>query len=243
MTMARSWVYTIAFLAWTLLVAVLGVPALVSRGGALAVIRFWARGVKFLARTIVHVDYRAEGREHIPPGPCIIAAQHQSSFETYILFLEIERPVFVLKRELGRIPFVGWYIVRAGLVPIDRGAGGAAMRQTLRAAEQAFAAGAQMLIFPEGTRTAPGTRRDYRPGVYGIYRHARVPVIPMALNAGYYWGKTRVRKNPGTIVFKFLPPLPMDLDKETFLATLRHEIESAAATLPRPAPASEGGAS
>jgi 1-acyl-sn-glycerol-3-phosphate acyltransferase len=233
MIMARSWVYTVVFLTWTLTVAVLAIPTLVSRAGALGTIRFWARGVKAFARAIVGVSYRCEGHEHIPRGPCLIAAQHQSSFETYVLFLEIEKPVFVLKRELAWIPFVGWYIHRAGLVPINRGAGAAAMRQTLRAADAALARGEQVVIFPEGTRTAPGVHREYRPGVYGIYHHCNVTVVPMALNAGYYWGKTRVRKDPGTIVFKFLPPIAPGLDKDAFIATLRRDIEIAAATLPR----------
>ncbi|MDX2143204.1 MAG: lysophospholipid acyltransferase family protein [Rhodospirillaceae bacterium] len=231
--MLRSWIYTIMFLAWTLAVAVLATPALITQAGALGTARFWARGVKALARVIAGISYRAEGHEHIPEGPCLIAAQHQSSFETYMLFLEVKKPVFVLKRELAWIPFVGWYIQRAGLVPINRGAGAAAMRKTLRAADAAFARGDQVVIFPEGTRTAPGRRREYRPGVFGIYHHCKVAVVPMALNAGYYWGKTRVRKDPGTIVFRFLPAIAPGLDKDAFMATLRRDIETAAATLPR----------
>jgi 1-acyl-sn-glycerol-3-phosphate acyltransferase len=234
MIMLRSWIYTILFLAWSLFAPIIQLPCLVTRRGALGGIRMWARGVMFLARTIVGVSFRAEGKENIPKGGCIIAAQHQSSFETYKLFLEVENPVFVFKRELVFIPFIGWYILRAGLVPIDRGAGAKAMRRMLRAADAAVARGAQILIFPEGTRTAPGDHAPYRPGVVGLYNHCNVPLIPMALNSGYTWGKTRVRKDPGEIVFKYLPAIEAGLGKQELLTKLRESLEGAAATLPKP---------
>jgi 1-acyl-sn-glycerol-3-phosphate acyltransferase len=154
----RSWLYLVAFLLWTLGAALVCLPALASRASTVAAIRMWVRVVMWLARTVVGVDCRVLGRENLPAGACIVAAQHQSSFETYRLFLELERPVFVLKRELTWIPIVGWFMRRAGLVPIDRGAGARAMRQMLRAADAALARGDQVVIFPEGTRTPAGRR-------------------------------------------------------------------------------------
>jgi 1-acyl-sn-glycerol-3-phosphate acyltransferase len=236
MIMLRSWIFEIAFQIWTLGVAVLGLPSLVSPRSALGVIRFWVRGVIWLARVICNVTFRVEGRENIPNGPCIIAAQHQSSFETYALFDQVESPVFVLKKELLWIPFIGWYITATGLVPIDRSAGASAMRRMLRAATKAVEAGKQMLIFPEGTRIPPGERRPYKPGFIALYNHCKVPLVPMALNTGYTWGKTRVRKEPGEIVFKYLPPLPTGLSKQEILDTLRERLETAAATLPKAGP-------
>jgi 1-acyl-sn-glycerol-3-phosphate acyltransferase len=234
MIMLRSWIYTILFLAWCLIAAISQIPLLVTQRGALWGIRNWSRGVMFLARTITGITFRSEGRENIPKGPCIIAAQHQSSFETYVLFLEVDQPVFVLKRELIFIPFIGWFIMRAGLVPIDRSAGASAMRRMLRAAEKAVEHGKQLLIFPEGTRVTPGEQLPYKPGVVGLYNHCNVPLVPMTLNSGYYWGKTRVRKDPGEIVFRYLPPIAPGLGKQELLATLRERIETAAATLPKP---------
>ncbi|MBL8631365.1 MAG: 1-acyl-sn-glycerol-3-phosphate acyltransferase, partial [Rhodospirillaceae bacterium] len=134
MIMLRSWIYEVVFIVWIALVAIVGIPGLVSRRSALGVVRFWVRTNTWLARVICGITFRVEGRENIPDGPCIIAAQHQSSFETYALFAEIDRPVFVLKKELMWIPIIGWYISATGLVPIDRGAGAAAMRRMLRAA-------------------------------------------------------------------------------------------------------------
>ena len=231
MIVFRSWVYSILFPLWTAVAAIGGIPMLITQAGALRLIRAWERGVEFLARTLVGITYRSEGLENIPDGPCIIAAQHQSSFETYRLFVELKRPVYVLKKELVLIPFVGWFILRAGLVPIDRKGHAAALRRMLRSAEAAVARGGQLIIFPEGTRIAPGVTAPYRPGVAGLYAHLKVPVIPMALNSGYFWGKTRVRKNPGEIVFRFLPALPMGLTRDQMMSELRARIDTAAADL------------
>jgi 1-acyl-sn-glycerol-3-phosphate acyltransferase len=229
----RSWIYLVAFVSWTVVAGLSGLPTLMWRGGARGLIRTWVRGIMWLSRTIVRIDGRVEGCEHLPAGPCIVAAQHQSSYETYRLFLVLERPVFVLKRELTWIPVVGWYMRRAGLVPIDRGAGARAMRQMLRAADAALARGDQVVIFPEGTRTPRGAHKPYRPGVMALYAHCDVPLVPMALNSGPLWGKTRILKLPGEILFRFLPPMPRGLDKDQFLAELRARLESAG--LPDPA--------
>lgn len=226
-TWLRSWAYLFAFLAWTIFASVGMLPLLVRRSWTLVAIRTWVGGIMVLARVIARIDCRVVGREHIPSGPCIIAAQHQASYETYRVFLEIERPVLVLKRELTWIPIIGWYMARGGLVPIDRSAGAGAMRKMLRAAEAALARGDQIVLFPEGTRVLPGVYRAYQPGIAALYSYCKVPVIPMALNSGVLWGKTRILKRPGTIVMKFLPALPERLGKQEMLDTLRARIEGA----------------
>ena len=226
-TRVRSWIYLVAFLTWTVLCCVGFVPLLITRPTALMAIRGWVSGIMALARWIARIDSRTEGREHIPPGPCIIAAQHQASYETFRVFLELEHPVLVLKRELTWIPFIGWYMYRTGMVPIDRGRGVSAMRKMLRAAEAAVKRGDQLVIFPEGTRTPAGVSVPYRPGVAALYSHCKVPVVPMALNSGRLWGKTRVLKLPGTITFRFLPALPAGLKKDEMLAELRTRLEGA----------------
>lgn len=229
----RSWLYLFAFLAWTICAAILCLPVLVSRRASIGAIRHWVRGVRLLARVICGVTFRSEGRENIPVGPCIVAAQHQSSFETYELFLEFEHPVFVLKQELIYIPIIGWYMQRAGLVHVDRGAGASAMRKMLREAQEALERGSQVIIFPEGTRVKPGEAVPYKPGIAALYTHCEAPVIPMALNSGHFWGKTRILKRPGEIVFRYLPALPRGLEREDMLTELRRRIDSADAELPR----------
>jgi 1-acyl-sn-glycerol-3-phosphate acyltransferase len=230
----RSWIYLVVFLTWTLGLAIICLPVLLKSSWTLAAIRLWIRGIMLLARTIVGIDCRVTGKENLPPsGACIIAAQHQSSFETYRLWIDLPRPIFILKRELIWIPFIGWYMTRAGLISIDRGAGATAMRKMLRAAQAALDSGHQVIVFPEGTRVPPGESRPYRPGVAALYAYCTAPVIPMALNSGYFWGKTRVLKVPGEIVFQFLPALPPGLDKEGVLTELRTRLDAADATLPK----------
>jgi len=229
----RSWIYLFAFLAWTIGSALLFLPLLVSRRSTVGAIRLWVRGVQALARSITGITFRSEGRGNIPKGPCIVAAQHQSSFETYAMFLEFDRPVFVLKRELIYIPVIGWYMQRAGLVHIDRGAGATAMRKMMREAQAALDAGHQVIIFPEGTRVKPGQLVAYKPGIAALSTHCDAPVIPMALNSGYFWGKTRVLKRPGEIVFRYLPALPRGLPREEMLAELRRRLDAGSADLSR----------
>jgi 1-acyl-sn-glycerol-3-phosphate acyltransferase len=230
----RSFLYLVVFLPWTLTVAIVGLPFLITRQGALGIIRFWSRGITFLARWIINVRFEIRGQENLPDGPCIVAAQHQSAFETYILFLPFKYPVFILKESLQWIPLVGWYIKRGGLITINRSAGANAMRHILKGADAAISKGETVLIFPEGTRTAPGQRRDYKPGIVALYNHCQAPLIPMALNSGLVWGKTRLTKLPGTIVFEFLPAIPAGLKREEFLAELRVRLETASAALPLP---------
>ncbi len=227
----RSWIYLVLFLAWTVFCCLILLPTLLRKPWAHAGTRMWIRGIMALARHVVNITCRVEGLEHVPPGACIIAAQHQASFETYHLWLDLSHPVYVLKRELIAIPFIGWYMGRDGVVPIDRGSGAKAMRKTLRAAQERLAEGDQIVIFPEGTRAPPGIIKEFKPGIAALYLHCDAPLIPMALNSGVLWGKTRILKRPGEIVFRFLPVIPKGLDKDAFLAELRGRIEAEQATL------------
>ncbi len=223
----RSWVYLVVFLLWTLGVGVCFLPTLITRRTALIGVRTWIGGIMVLGRVICGISCRVLGKEHVPTGACIIAAEHQSSFETYRLFKDLEHPIFILKRELTWIPIVGWYMTRAGFVPIDRGAGAGAMRKMLRATEAALKAGHQVIVFPEGTRVPYGEKRPYQPGIAALYNQCDVPMIPMALNTGYFWGKTRILKIPGEIVFRFLPVLPRGMNRDTLLSELRRQFDEA----------------
>ena len=227
MVWLRSWLYLVFFLLWTVFSAIVLLPTLITPRWTLHGIRFWIGGIMVLARVIAGIRCRVLGLEHVPPGACIIAAEHQSSFETYRLFMDLEHPIFILKRELTWIPFIGWYMTRAGFVAIDRGAGAGAMRKMLRATQVALEAGHQVVVFPEGTRVPFGEKRPYQPGIAALYNQCDVPMIPMALNTGYFWGKTRILKIPGEIIFRFMPALPRGLDRDGLLATLRTTFEAA----------------
>ena len=230
----RSWAYLFLFLLWTAFSSIILLPTLIHPRWTLHGVRFWIGGIMILARVVVGITCRVVGREHVPEGACIIAAEHQASFETFRLFKDIEHPIFILKRELTWIPFIGWYMTRAGFVGIDRSAGAGAMRKMLRGAESALAAGHQVVVFPEGTRVFDGERQPYRPGIVALYNRCDVPVIPMALNSGFFWGKTRILKMPGEIIFQFLPALPRGLDKDSLLTELRTRLDAADSGLGMP---------
>jgi 1-acyl-sn-glycerol-3-phosphate acyltransferase len=138
----------------------------------------------------------------------------------------------VLKRELLRIPFYGWYIAKAGVIPIDRGAHASALRKMTAAARKVIAAGRPILIFPEGTRKKPGEPPDYKPGVAGLYGLLGAPCIPVALNSGLFWtGPMGLIKLPGRIVVEFLDPIPAGMKRAEFMRLLEERIETATAKL------------
>jgi 1-acyl-sn-glycerol-3-phosphate acyltransferase len=152
-----------------------------------------------------------------------------SMWDTQALFLLLDRPGVVLKRQLLHIPFYGWYLWKACAIPIERSAGASALRKMTTAAKAALAEGRPILIFPEGTRKKPGAPPDYKPGVAGLYGMLNVPCVPVALNSGAYW--TGFTKRPGTIVLEFLEPIPAGLKRGAFMALLEQRIEAATVAL------------
>lgn len=197
--------------------------------------RWWARGVlTFLALT-VSLRHELRGLEHKPHGPAIVASKHQSAWDTIVFFLLHERLAYVLKAELLLIPIIGWYLARVGMIAIDRRGGARALRGLIARARRAVAKERTIVIFPEGTRTAPGARRPYQPGVAALYAQLNLPVVPVALNSGLYWRRRGFLKRPGTIILEYLPPIPPGLDREAFTATLEARIESAVARLDKDA--------
>ena len=180
-----------------------------------------------MERGIIGLRYRVVGREHLPDGPFVLAAKHQSAWDTIIFFVLLERPAYVLKKELLAIPLYGLYARRAGHIAVDRKAGAKALRALLEDSRRAVADGMVPVIFPQGTRTAPGTRLPYQPGVAALYKGLDLPVVPVALNSGLFWGRRAFRKRPGTIRLEFLPAIPPGKDRAGFMAELEGAIEQA----------------
>lgn len=223
---ARALIFNLLFFGWTLLYALLAWPFLIApRPIVLAVGRTWNRNVFWLVTRVAGI--KCEVRGSVPKGPVVIAAKHQSAFETLALPMILDDPLFVVKRELFLIPVFGWYLARLGYIGIDRSAGAAALRVIVRQAQRALAKGHSIIIFPEGTRVAPGQHREYGPGVAALYAMTEAPVVPVALNSGLFWGRRRFGKASGTVVVEFLPPIAPGLDRRTFMAELERSIESA----------------
>jgi len=225
MNALRSALFALLFYGWTVVAVLLSFP--VSLFGTRA-IRRWAHGWclahRFLARWILGIRSRVEGRP--PAGPALVAVKHQSMFETMEMVLLLDTPAVVLKRELADIPLWGWVVRRYGVIPVDRSGGGAALRRMLRAAGEAVAEGRPILIFPEGTRTPVGTAPSLAPGFAGLYRALGIPVVPVAVNSGRLWPPRRFVKRPGIVTFHFGAAIDPGLDRPSVEAAVRSAINA-----------------
>ncbi len=239
----RAGLFNTAFYLWTVALALAVLPAapFLSAPAMRAYARFWMRGTQAMLRGVVGLDYEVRGLERLPPEPVVIAAKHQSAWET--LFFHLVRPqlVIALKEELTRIPIFGWYLTIAGNIRIDRGGAGRALRSLLEGAERAVTRGESVLIFPEGTRMPVGAPPAYKSGVAALYRALGVPCVPVALNSGLFWGRRSFLKRPGRILVEFLEPIPPGLPRSEFMRLLEQRIETATARLVAEARETEGG--
>jgi 1-acyl-sn-glycerol-3-phosphate acyltransferase len=228
----RSLLFNIAFYGWTGLMVLAGILLLPFPWRAMhAIGRLWARGTMVLLQILVGLDWRLEGAENLATGPAIYASKHQSTWDTLIFALLLRNPAYVLKRELLWIPLFGQLLARSRPIGVDRSAGAAALRAMLADADRAVAAGRPIVIFPEGTRTAPGESRPYHPGIAALYQRLGLPVVPVALDSGVYWGRRRFEKLPGRITIAVLPAIAPGLDRRAFMAALEQRIESRSRTL------------
>jgi 1-acyl-sn-glycerol-3-phosphate acyltransferase len=228
----RSILFNLVFYLVIVLYVILALPffflsyrALVGFG------KFWGRTNLWLLKVICGTDVAFRGVEKIPPGPLIVAAKHQSSWETFTLLLLFAEPAYIMKRELMWIPFFGWYLWKARMIPVDRGSRVPALRRMTVRVRRELARGRQIIIFPEGTRRSPGAPPAYKYGSAHLYAETGVPCVPVALNSGLFWGRRSFLRHPGTITVEILDPIPPGLDKETFIDRLEHEIECATGRL------------
>jgi 1-acyl-sn-glycerol-3-phosphate acyltransferase len=161
----------------------------------------------------------------------LVASKHQSAWDTIALVTLFPDPAMVLKAELLKIPLYGWFCRKFEMIPVERSAGAAALRRMLKAAKTAAAAGRQIVIFPEGTRRAPGAEPDYKPGIVPLYETLGLACVPIALNSGLYWPRRAFRRYPGTIIVEVLEPIPPGLPRSAFRELLEQRIEEATARL------------
>jgi 1-acyl-sn-glycerol-3-phosphate acyltransferase len=210
------------------LVVILGVPLLpllLSPGRApLWACQVWARASLACLRLLCGVRAVYQGLEHLLPGPVIVAAKHQSAWETLALMALLDNPAIVLKQELIRLPVFGWFALATGCIPVDREGTAKAMRIMLRAAGHAKNQNRPILIFPEGTRTPFGSAPSLLPGVVGLYKHLGVSIVPVALDSGRLWPRKSFLIKPGVIHVRFLPPIAPGLEKAQILEVLHTAI-------------------
>ncbi len=229
MIVLRSALFSVLFLANISVMSIFYLPLLLApRKAMMAAARLWVASSLVLLWHVAGVRWQVRGRENLPEGGFLVASKHQSAFETFAFHRLLEDPAYILKRELTWIPFFGWYLAKSGVIAIDRSAGAKALKAMVKGAQQAAAEGRPVIIFPEGTRSAPGAKMPYHTGVAMLYGAMGVPVVPVALNSGMCWGKRSFLKRPGTITVEFLPPIaPGSLDRKAFMAELESRIEAA----------------
>jgi len=222
------WLRSALFLLWFLLIttilSLIFLPVLALPRAATAwLARLWSRLTFWGLKVFTGIGFELRGTP--PKGPALVASKHMSMWDTLALYLVLDQPAIVLKRELLRIPFYGWFVWKATAIAIDRGAGASALRKMSAAARQVLEEDRPILIFPEGTRKNPGAPPDYKPGVAGLYTLLDVTCVPVALNSGVHW--TGFLKRPGTIVLEFLEPIAPGLKRDAFMDLLETRIETA----------------
>jgi 1-acyl-sn-glycerol-3-phosphate acyltransferase len=230
MVYIRSFIFNSLFYCGTaVLVVVMGPLLLMPAVLARQIARFWG----WLAHKqlfVVGVRQRLHGNLQLDKQ-MIYAVKHQSAWETIILSWLLRAPAFVLKVELLRLPIIGLFFVKTGCIPVDRSDGMRALRKMRDAALELAQQGRSMIIFPQGTRVAPGDTKPYEIGVFALYDATSLPVVPVALNSGHVWPRNSWLKYPGCVDVHFLEPIPPGLTRKVFMATLDARIEDKMAEL------------
>jgi 1-acyl-sn-glycerol-3-phosphate acyltransferase len=228
----RSLLFQVLFYLLTIVMGIVVLPLLLGPGRW--VMRYgtaWSAASLKLLHWCVGLDHEVRGREHLSRGPAIIAMKHQSAWDTLAAPVIFPRPAVIIKRELTWIPVYGWCVMRSGMIAINRSAGPSALKALVAASARALAAGRSVMIFPEGTRTAIGAPPAYQPGVFALYRQTGVPLVPVAVNSGVFWGRRHFAKRPGRIVVEILPAIAPGGDRRSVMAALEQAIETATARL------------
>lgn len=236
MIFIRSTLFNIAFYGTTAIACIFCLPGLLlPRKGAMFIVRCFVKTVHFLEKHILGLDYEIRGFENIPKeGSFIVAAKHQSPYETMKLHLLFDFPAVVLKKELLNIPLWGWFLNRSEPIAIDRSQGKQASEQVIAGAKIVEKQNRPIIIFPQGTRVhtwQTTEEKPYKRGVIRMYKNTNMPIIPLALNSGMFWPRKSWIKKPGTVVFEFLSPIQPGEKTDTLLQDLETKLEKASKAL------------
>ncbi len=234
MLVVRSILFNIYFYAVVGVMVILWLPLLVlgPRETTLLGFRLLARGALWGLRVICGTRLELRGEENlVQDRPVLIASKHQSLWDIIALYALVKNPAFIAKQEVSRIPLLGFYAKKAGTIIVDRGAATKALKHMIDDARDALERKRSVIIFPEGTRRAPGAEPDYKPGIAALYTRLDSPCVPVALNSGVYWPRRKFVRRPGTIVLQFLPPIEPGLPRKEFMSTLQSRIEDASSRL------------
>ncbi|MBI1385258.1 MAG: 1-acyl-sn-glycerol-3-phosphate acyltransferase [Rhizobiales bacterium] len=225
---ARAIAFTITFYLVTALFLILGAPLLLApRRVAAFGLRAHAHAIVWLMRLLVGTRLEVRGRENLPEGPALVAAKHQSAWDTIGLIPLFRDPALVLKAELLAIPVYGWFIRKFEMIPIDRTGGAATLREMIARARGAIDDGRDVLIFPEGTRQPLDAPFETKPGVVMLYERLGVACVPVALNSGVFWPRRGLRRRGGRLVVEIGRAIPPGLGRAEFNGALAEAIGAA----------------
>lgn len=227
----RSFLFNVIFYPLSILYALVMLPCLLTKRSTHWGIHRWAYMHLWIMRNVLGLDYHITLQSKLPLESAIYASKHQSAWETIALWVLVPNAVFVMKRELYHIPFIGWWIRRAGNIGIDRKAGMSAIKQLIKEAKERVAEGHNIIIFPEGTRTRVGETHPYHAGVVALYKNLGVPVVPIALNSGLFWPRNSLKKKRGVVEVVMMEAIPTGGDSKAFQADLQARIEAETAKL------------
>lgn len=212
------------YLAMAVAALVLSPWALVDRRGAYFGVRWYSRYVRWTARWMLGL--RSEVRGPVPSGEVLIAAKHQSFLDIILIVSVVDRPKFIMKSSLRYAPFLGWYALRIGCVPVNRGRRAEAIRRMMAAVTDGTAPAGQLIIYPQGTRVSPGVHMPYKIGTAVLYHETGQPCVPAATNVGLFWPRSGLLRKPGLAVVEFLDPIAPGLDRQAFMSRLEREVET-----------------
>jgi 1-acyl-sn-glycerol-3-phosphate acyltransferase len=228
----RSVVFAVVFYVNTTIFVVVGAPMLFGpRRWAMAALRLHARTSLWWLRIICGTGLEVRGLEKLPDPPFLIAAKHQSAWDTFALLPLFTDPALVMKAELGMIPVYGWFAHKFEHILIKRERAAVALRSMIVDAKARVSDNREVLIFPEGTRSTPGAAPDYKPGLVALYEGLAIPCVPLALNSGLYWPRRQFIRYPGTIIVEILDALPPGMARAAFKAEVEARIETASRRL------------
>ncbi len=230
MRIFRILLFKLFFVFWTFFICTICFPfVFFGEKYALFVRKIWAKVTIFAFQFINSVEFEVRGLENLPKNePIIVASKHQSAFETVAFCLILNEPVYILKKELSQIPIFGSYIIRSGMIAIDRSLKASVIKRIVENAERVFAKKRHLVIFPEGTRVQIGKSKAYQSGVSALYLSGLAKVVPVALNSGCFWPKGVLlpKERPAKCVIEFLEPVENNLEKHAFISLLHEKIES-----------------
>ena len=233
MMMFRSILFVIWMYGLMAVLGLLALPALLlPKSVTFWAISLYARGLIWGLKVICGIRVEIRGRQNMPRGTVLYAGKHNCMLDVFIPFLVMPAPAIILKQELLWYPFLGWYALKAAMIPIDRAGNTRTLKKMVAAARERADDGRQIVIFPEGTRTVPGAEPAYHAaGISALAKGIEAPILPVATNAGLCWPGRGVKRSKGTIIYEILPPIPAGLPRKELMSRLQSELETASDAL------------